>query len=67
MRISDLTESSVPQNVENLVKALVMSSMKSGVGELPTKTIQAEIKKRFNLDIPYNDFHFQKENNYMPI
>ena len=56
MKITDLLiESSLPNNIEAMVKAITMASMKNGIQDLSTESIQAEIKRKFNIDIPYND------------
>lgn len=56
MKITDLlVESSLPNNIEAMVKAITMASMKNGIQDLSTESIQAEIKRKFNIDIPYND------------
>lgn len=56
MKIADLiTESSLPNNIEAMVKAITMASMENGIQDLSTDSIQAEIKRKFNIDIPYND------------
>jgi len=56
MKIKDLLiESSLPNNIEAMVKAITMASMKNGIQDLSTESIQAEIKRKFNIDIPYND------------
>ena len=56
MKITDLlVESSLPNNIEAMVKAITMASMKNRIQDLSTESIQAEIKRKFNIDIPYND------------
>ena len=50
-----MNNSGLPNNIEAMVKAITMASMKNGIQDLSTESIQAEIKRKFNIDIPYND------------
>lgn len=54
MNFSQLTEDAPQKDIRNLITSIALSLIASGRQEVSVKSLVNEIKKRNNIDIPYN-------------
>lgn len=54
MRISDLTEDAPPKDIRNMITSIALSLVASGRDQVSVQSLISEIKKRTNIDVPYN-------------
>lgn len=54
MRISDLTEDAPPKDIRNMITSIALSLIASGRDQVSVQSLISEIKKRTNIDVPYN-------------
>lgn len=54
MKFSDLTEDAPPKDIRNMITSIALSLVSSGRDEIGLQSLIAEIKKRTNIDVPYN-------------
>ncbi|WNA16023.1 hypothetical protein XaC1_380 [Xanthomonas phage XaC1] len=53
MKYSQITEDAPPKDIQNLVQSIALSLIGSGKEQIGTQNLVNEIKKRFQIDIPY--------------
>lgn len=54
MKFSDLTEVAPGKNIRNMIMTTALSLIASGREEINVNSLIGEIKKRTNIDVPYN-------------
>lgn len=54
MRFSDLTEDAPEKDIRNMITSVALSLVASGRENVSIQSLIAEIKKRTNIDVPYN-------------
>ncbi|VVY06306.1 hypothetical protein [Escherichia coli] len=54
MRFQDLTEEAPGKDIRNMITTIALSLVSSGREEVNLQSLIAEIKKRTNIDVPYN-------------
>jgi hypothetical protein len=54
MRFSDLTEDAPAKDIRNMITSVALSLVASGRENVSIQSLIAEIKKRTNIDVPYN-------------
>lgn len=54
MRFSDLTEDAPAKDIRNMITSIALSLVASGRDDVSIQSLIAEIKKRTNIDVPYN-------------
>lgn len=54
MKFSDLTEDAPPKDIHNMITSIALSLVSSGREEVNLQSLISEIKKRTNIDVPYN-------------
>lgn len=54
MRFSDLTEDAPSKDIRNMITSVALSLVASGRENVSVQSLIAEIKKRTNIDVPYN-------------
>lgn len=54
MKFSDLTEDAPAKNIQNMIMTTALSLVASGREEVRLQALINEIKKRTNIDVPYN-------------
>lgn len=54
MRFSDLTEEAPAKDIRNMITSVALSLIASGRENVSVQSLIAEIKKRTNIDVPYN-------------
>lgn len=54
MRFKDLTEEAPGKDIRNMITTIALSLVSSGREEVNLQSLIAEIKKRTNIDVPYN-------------
>ena len=54
MRFRDLTEEAPGKDIRNMITTIALSLVSSGREEVNLQSLIAEIKKRTNIDVPYN-------------
>ncbi|EON7637154.1 hypothetical protein FOI42_RS02085 [Escherichia coli] len=54
MKFSDLTEDAPPKDIRNMITSIALSLVSSGREEVNLQSLISEIKKRTNIDVPYN-------------
>lgn len=54
MKFSQLTEDAPDKDIRNLIMSIALSLVASGRQEVSVQSLVNEIKKRNNIDVPYN-------------
>jgi hypothetical protein len=54
MKFSDLTEDAPAKDIRNMITSVALSLVASGRENVSVQSLIAEIKKRTNIDVPYN-------------
>jgi hypothetical protein len=54
MRFSDLTEDAPSKNIRDMIMTTALSLVATGREEVKLQSLISEIKKRTNIDVPYN-------------
>ena len=54
MRFSDLAEEAPGKDIRNMITTIALSLVSSGREEVNVQSLVSEIKKRTNIDVPYN-------------
>lgn len=54
MRFSDLTEEAPGKDIRNMITTIALSLMSTGREDVNVQSLISEIKKRTNIDVPYN-------------
>lgn len=54
MRFSQITEDAPGKDIRNMISTIALSLIASGREEISVQSLINEIKKRTNIDVPYN-------------
>lgn len=54
MRYNDLTEDAPSKDIRNMISTIALSLIASGKEQVSVTSLINEIKKRTNIDVPYN-------------
>lgn len=54
MRFSELTEDAPSKDIRNMITSIALSLVASGRENVSVQSLISEIKKRTNIDVPYN-------------
>lgn len=54
MKFSELTEDAPPKDIRNMITSIALSLVATGRDDINVQSLISEIKKRTNIDVPYN-------------
>lgn len=54
MRFSELTEDAPSKDIRNMITSIALSLVATGRENISIQSLVSEIKKRTNIDVPYN-------------
>ena len=54
MKFEELTEDAPPKDIRNMITSIALSLIATGRDDINVQSLISEIKKRTNIDVPYN-------------